>query len=62
MPVLAGSAAYAIGEARRWPVGLARSPLEAKAFYGTVAAATLAGIAATSPASTRSPRSTGALL
>ena len=46
VPVLAGSAAYAIGEARRWPVGLARAPLEAKAFYGTVAAATLAGVAA----------------
>ena len=24
VPVLAGSAAYAIGEARKWPVGLAR--------------------------------------
>jgi NRAMP (natural resistance-associated macrophage protein)-like metal ion transporter len=46
VPVLAGSAAYAIGEARKWPVGLARSPLEAKAFYATVAVATLAGIAA----------------
>lgn len=45
VPVLAGSAAYAIGEARRWPVGLARRPLEAKAFYGTVAVATLIGVA-----------------
>jgi Mn2+/Fe2+ NRAMP family transporter len=26
VPVLAGSAAYALGEARRWPVGLARKP------------------------------------
>jgi Mn2+/Fe2+ NRAMP family transporter len=33
VPVLAGSAAYAIGEARKWPTGLARQPLQAKAFY-----------------------------
>ncbi len=46
IPVLAGSAAYAIGEARRWPVGLSRGPLEAKAFYATVGIATLAGVAA----------------
>jgi NRAMP (natural resistance-associated macrophage protein)-like metal ion transporter len=46
VPVLAGSAAYAIGAARRWPVGLGRQPLEAKAFYATVAAATLIGVAA----------------
>jgi Mn2+/Fe2+ NRAMP family transporter len=43
VPVLAGSAAYAIGEARKWPVGLARLPLEAKAFYATIALATLLG-------------------
>ena len=43
LPVLAGSAAYAVGEALRWPVGLAREPLKAKAFYGTIAAATLIG-------------------
>jgi Mn2+/Fe2+ NRAMP family transporter len=36
VPVLAGSAAYAIGEARKWPVGLARQPLQAKAFYATI--------------------------
>jgi Mn2+/Fe2+ NRAMP family transporter len=46
IPVLAGSAASAIGEALKWPVGLARAPLEAKAFYATVALATLAGVAA----------------
>jgi len=34
--VLAGSAAYAIGEARNWPVGLARQPLHAKGFYATI--------------------------
>jgi NRAMP (natural resistance-associated macrophage protein)-like metal ion transporter len=43
VPVLAGSAAYAIGEARRWPVGFSRRPLRAKAFYATIAAATLLG-------------------
>jgi NRAMP (natural resistance-associated macrophage protein)-like metal ion transporter len=45
VPVLAGSAAYALGEARRWPVGLDRRPREAKAFYGTIAAATAVGVA-----------------
>jgi Mn2+/Fe2+ NRAMP family transporter len=44
VPVLAGSAAYAVGEARRWPVGLAHRPREAKAFYCTLSVATLAGI------------------
>lgn len=43
VPVLAGSAAYAVGEARGWPVGLARKPLQAKAFYGAIALATLLG-------------------
>jgi NRAMP (natural resistance-associated macrophage protein)-like metal ion transporter len=43
LPVLAGSAAYALGEALRWPVGLAREPMKAKAFYGTIAIATLLG-------------------
>jgi len=43
VPVLAGSAAYALGEARRWPVGLTRKPRQAKAFYATIAAATLLG-------------------
>ena len=46
VPVLAGSAAYALGEARRWPVGLSRQPLQAKAFYATITAATLMGAAA----------------
>ncbi|MGE5517020.1 MAG: NRAMP family divalent metal transporter [Bacteroidota bacterium] len=45
VPVLAGSAAYAIGEARHWRVGLGREPGEAKAFYTTVALATGLGIA-----------------
>jgi NRAMP (natural resistance-associated macrophage protein)-like metal ion transporter len=43
VPVLAGSAAYALGEARRWPVGLARQPRQAKSFYGTIALATALG-------------------
>ncbi len=44
VPVLAGSAAYAVGEALGWSIGLARRPLDAKAFYGTIAVATLIGI------------------
>jgi NRAMP (natural resistance-associated macrophage protein)-like metal ion transporter len=44
IPVLAGSAAYAVGEALDWPTGLGRKPREAKAFYGVVAFATLIGI------------------
>jgi Mn2+/Fe2+ NRAMP family transporter len=44
VPVLAGSAAYAIGEALEWPTGLDRLPREAKAFYGTIAVSTLVGI------------------
>jgi Mn2+/Fe2+ NRAMP family transporter len=43
VPVLAGSAAYAVGEARRWPVSLAREPRRAKAFYATLALATMLG-------------------
>lgn len=45
VPVLAGSAAYAVAEALEWPSGLARLPMEAKAFYGTIAFATLIGVA-----------------
>jgi NRAMP (natural resistance-associated macrophage protein)-like metal ion transporter len=43
VPVLAGSAAYALAEARRWPQGLARKPKAAKAFYATIALATMVG-------------------
>ena len=50
VPVLAGSAAYAVGEARLWPVGLSRKPLEAKAFYVTIALATTLGAAANAAA------------
>lgn len=45
IPVLAGSAAYAVGEGRRWPVGLARKPKEAAAFYGVLALSAAIGIA-----------------
>jgi NRAMP (natural resistance-associated macrophage protein)-like metal ion transporter len=43
LPVLAGSAAYAVGEALNWRVGLAQRPGRAPAFYGTIAAATFVG-------------------
>lgn len=46
VPALPGSAAYTLGEARRWPVGLARQPLQAKAFYAAIAVAALLGAAA----------------
>lgn len=45
VPVLAGSAAYAIGEGRRWKVGLARKPGEAVAFYATLALSAGLGVA-----------------
>jgi Mn2+/Fe2+ NRAMP family transporter len=43
IPVLAGSAAYAIGEAWKWPIGLSRDPEDAVAFYSTLAAAGVLG-------------------
>ena len=45
VPVLAGSAAYALSEAFSWREGLDRRLLQAKSFYATIAAATLAGVA-----------------
>ena len=44
LPVLAGSAAYAVGEALRWPVGLNRDPMQARGFYGVIALAMLLGL------------------
>jgi Mn2+/Fe2+ NRAMP family transporter len=44
IPVLAGSTAYAIGEGRKWPVGLSRKPKEAIAFYGVLALSVAIGI------------------
>jgi Mn2+/Fe2+ NRAMP family transporter len=43
VPVLAGATAYALGEALGWQVGLGRRAMDARAFYGTIAAATLLG-------------------
>ena len=43
VPVLAGSAAYAAGEAFGRPVGLGRRPSEAKTFYGIIGLSTLIG-------------------
>jgi NRAMP (natural resistance-associated macrophage protein)-like metal ion transporter len=45
LPVLGGSAAYALGEALKWRVGLERKAKEAKAFYSVLAVATLIGLA-----------------
>ena len=45
LPVLAGSAAYAAGEALGWHVGLARKLGRAREFYGVIAASTAIGIA-----------------
>jgi NRAMP (natural resistance-associated macrophage protein)-like metal ion transporter len=45
VPVLAGSSAYAIGEAVSRPVGLGRKPQEALTFYGVIAVSTLIGVA-----------------
>jgi NRAMP (natural resistance-associated macrophage protein)-like metal ion transporter len=44
VPVLAGSAAYAVSETFDWTEGLDRRPKEAKAFYATIAVATLGGV------------------
>jgi NRAMP (natural resistance-associated macrophage protein)-like metal ion transporter len=49
IPVLAGSAAYGVGEALKWPTGLDRKPLDAKGFYGVIAVATLLGLAINLP-------------
>jgi NRAMP (natural resistance-associated macrophage protein)-like metal ion transporter len=45
VPMLAGSAAYAVAEARKFPTGLGRLPHQAPVFYGAILAATLAGVA-----------------
>lgn len=44
VPILSGSAAYAVGEAMHWTVGLERKPGEAKGFYGVMAVSVLLGI------------------
>jgi len=45
IPVLGGATAYAVGEGLRWPVGLARKPKEAVAFYAVLALSGAIGIA-----------------
>ena len=44
VPVLAGSAAYAVAEAFAWREGLDLRPAQAKWFYAVIAGATLAGV------------------
>jgi Mn2+/Fe2+ NRAMP family transporter len=44
VPVLAGSSAYAIGEALKRPVGLQKKPRRARLFYATIAISTFAGV------------------
>ena len=43
VPVLAGSAAYAVGEAYAWTVGLSYRAFEARLFYGFIAVSTALG-------------------
>ena len=45
VPVLAGSAAYAVCETFGWVEGLDHKWYDARAFYGTIAVATLVGVA-----------------
>lgn len=64
IPVLAGSAAYAVGEARKWPIGLARQPkctisrLGTRRFpeFGTTLRGTPADSVASTIASSHSER------
>ena len=43
IPVLAGSASYAVSELLHWPEGLDRKAHDAKGFYGVIVAATVIG-------------------
>ena len=45
VPVLAGSAAYAVCESRGWTIGLEHKPREAVGFYTVIGLATLIGVA-----------------
>jgi NRAMP (natural resistance-associated macrophage protein)-like metal ion transporter len=44
VPVLAGSAAYAVAEAFGWKATLAARPMEARGFYAIIAVSTLIGL------------------
>ena len=45
IPVLAGSAAYAIAETQGWTIGLSRRVMEAREFYAIIGVAVVGGIA-----------------
>ncbi len=45
VPVLAGSAAYALAEAAGWPAGLNRSAAQARGFYAILTVSVLIGVA-----------------
>jgi NRAMP (natural resistance-associated macrophage protein)-like metal ion transporter len=45
IPVLAGSAAYAVAESFRWPIGLGLPLAKARGFYAILSIATLIGVA-----------------
>lgn len=45
VPILTGSAAYALSQALGWRFGLDRKPATAKQFYAVIAVSTLAGVA-----------------
>lgn len=47
VPVMAGSAAYAVSEARGWPEGLNLKPREGRNFYGIIALAMSLGLVLT---------------
>ena len=44
VPVLAGSAGYAVGEAGGWRTGLERTPTEARGFYAVIGVAIALGV------------------
>ena len=44
IPVLAGSASYAVSEMFNWPEGLARRARDARGFYAVIASASLIGL------------------
>jgi len=44
IPVLAGSASYAVAEAFKWPEGLEKKAQEARGFYGVMVASTVIGL------------------
>ncbi len=45
VPVLAGSAGYAVGESLGWQIGLEKKPQQARAFYSVIALSTSLGFA-----------------